>query len=75
MVDCYEMDFMKGIAVLLKVDEMCNILKSASHCLLVERWKWDWMIIVFGGAVPWIPIRLLCASFIKAVEKEFDIAI
>ena len=37
MVDTYEMDFMNGIVILVKVDEMCNILKSASHCLLVER--------------------------------------
>ena len=33
MVDSYEMDFMKGIVILVKVDEMCNILKSGSHCL------------------------------------------
>ena len=38
------MDFMKGIVRLVKVDEMYNILKSSSHlksanhCLLVERW-------------------------------------
>ena len=32
----YEMGFMKGIFVLVKVDEMYNILKSASHSLLVE---------------------------------------
>ena len=36
MVNSYEMDFMNGI-ILVKVDEMYNILKSASHCLLVER--------------------------------------
>ena len=36
MADFYEMDFMKGILILVKVDEMYNILKSASHCLLVE---------------------------------------
>ena len=39
MADFYEMDFMKGIVILVKVDEMYNILKSASHCLLVERWN------------------------------------
>ena len=30
----------EGIAILVqlrKVDEMCNILKSVSHCLLAER--------------------------------------
>ena len=37
MADFYEMDFMKGIVILVKVDEMYNTLKSASHCLLVER--------------------------------------
>ena len=37
MVNSYEMDFMNGIVILVKVDEMHNILKSASHCLLVER--------------------------------------
>ena len=37
MVNSYEMDFMNGIVILVKVDEMYNILKSASHCLLVER--------------------------------------
>ena len=38
MRDFYEMNFMKGIVILVKVDEMYNILKSTSHCLLVERW-------------------------------------
>ena len=37
MVHFYERDFMKGIVILVKVDEMYNILKSASHCLLVKR--------------------------------------
>ena len=37
MTDFYEMDFMKGIALLVKVDDMYNILKSVSHCLLVKR--------------------------------------
>ena len=39
MADFYEIDFMKGTVILLKVDEMYSILKSASHCLLVERWS------------------------------------
>ena len=30
-------DFMKGIVILVKVDEMHNILKFASHCFLVKR--------------------------------------
>ena len=37
MTDSYEMDFMIGIVTLVKVDEIHNILKSASHCLLVKR--------------------------------------
>ena len=37
MVDSCEMDFMKGTVILVKVDEMYNALKAASHCLLVER--------------------------------------
>ena len=38
IVDFYEMDFMKGTLILVKVDETYNIFKSAaSHCLLVER--------------------------------------
>ena len=36
-VGFYEMDFMKGIVILINVDEICKILKSASHYLLVER--------------------------------------
>ena len=37
MADFFEMDFMKGIFILVKVDEMYNILDSASHYLLVQR--------------------------------------
>ena len=37
MVDSKEMDFMKGIGILVKVDEMYNILKFSNYCLLVER--------------------------------------
>ena len=37
MADFYEMYFMKGIVMLVKVDEMYNVLKSASHWLLVKR--------------------------------------
>ena len=38
MTDFYEMDFMKGIIILIKVDEMYKILKkSPSQSLLVER--------------------------------------
>ena len=38
MADFYEMHFMKGIVILVKVDEMYKNLKSASHYLLVEKW-------------------------------------
>ena len=37
MVDSYEMDFMNSIVILVKINEMYNILKSACHCLLVKR--------------------------------------
>ena len=37
LADFYEMDVINGIAILLEVDEIYNILRSASHCLLVER--------------------------------------
>ena len=37
IVDSDEMDFMKSNFVLVKLDEMYNILKSASHCLFAER--------------------------------------
>ena len=36
MVDFYEMGFMKGIAILVKLDEMYNIFKSTSHYLMGE---------------------------------------
>ena len=39
MAIIYEMDFMKGIAISVKKNKMYNILKSASHCFLVERWN------------------------------------
>ena len=39
--------------------------KSASHWLLVERWRWNWMTEVFAAVCPWISIRLLRPSFIK----------
>ena len=37
MANFYEIDFMKGIVILLKVDDMYNLLKSTSYCLLIER--------------------------------------
>ena len=37
MMDSYKMDFMEGNVILVKVDEMYNILKSAKHIFFVER--------------------------------------
>ena len=33
MVEFHKMDFKEGIVILVKIDEMHNILKTASHCL------------------------------------------
>ena len=52
MADFYEMDFIKGIAILVKVDEMYNILKSAIYCLLVERWDENVWSKFFGWRYP-----------------------
>ena len=60
----WKMDFMKGV-ISVKVDEMYNVLKSTNHCLLVERWRWNWMIKVFARVCPWMSRRLLRPSFIK----------
>ena len=65
MVNFYEVEFIKGIFISVQVDETHNIWKPASHCLLVERWRWNWMIKAFAGKYPWMSIRLLHASFIK----------
>ena len=37
MADFNEMNFMEHIIILVKVDEMYNILRSAGHSLLIER--------------------------------------
>ena len=34
MADFYEINFMKGTVILVKVGEVFHILKSTSHCLL-----------------------------------------
>ena len=51
--------------LVVKVDKMYNILKSANHCFLVERWRWNWMIKVLARVCHWMSIRLLRPSFIK----------
>ena len=70
MADSYEMDFMKSIVILVKVDEMYNILKCTSHYLLVERW-WNWMMEDFAKVCRWMSIRLLRLSFIKGQASSF----
>ena len=67
MADFYEMDFMKGIVILVKVDEMYNILNSASHCLLVERWDVYYVSPIIKGRLHFVRDT--------AAEKEFDSAI
>ena len=52
VVDPNEIGFIKGIVILVKVDENYSILKSVSHCLLVERCRCNWMIKVFAGVCP-----------------------
>ena len=42
-----------------------NIFKSASHCLLVERLRLNWMIEVFAAVCPWMSVCLLRPSFIS----------
>ena len=82
MVHFYEMDFMKGIVILVKVDEIYNTLKSASHCLLVERWNgsgWSkfYLLEIFPYvyyAPPLIRHRLHFKRD-TAAEKEVNIAI
>ena len=62
IADFYAVNFMKGIVISVKVDEMFNVLKSASHCLLVEIWDGMDDQSFFGGH---IRIPLLCLSFNK----------
>ena len=82
MVDFFEMDFMKDIVILVKVDEMYNILISASHGLLVERWRWNWVIKVFARVCYWMSLYVYYVpSYLRGrlhlvtdtdAEKEFD---
>ena len=84
MADFYEMDFMKCIAILVKLDEMYNILKSASHCLLVEIWGgngwskffcWSYAHLFICPYVPPLIKGRLHLVRDTAAEKEVDIAI
>ena len=52
MINFYEMNLMKGNVILVDVDQMYNIFKSASHCLFVEKWRWNWLIKVFAVVCP-----------------------
>ena len=54
IVGSYEMDFMKGNFIVVRIDGMCSIWKTATHYLLVKRWRWNWMIKVFAGVCPWM---------------------
>ena len=46
MVNFYEINFMKGIVILVKVEKRsCSI--SWKVWSLVERWMWNWMIWIF----------------------------
>ena len=79
MADFYEMDFMKDIVILVKVDEMYYILKFASHCLLVERWDgngWSQFFCLRYAHTFTISL-LLCIHLVRdtAAEKEVDIVI
>ena len=70
---------------------MCNTLKSASHYLFVQRWRWEWIIKgldtpSFSWSLPLnvdaftTPFIYQGAAFIfldadADAEKQFDIAI
>ena len=41
MAHFYERDFMKGIVILVKVDEMYNILKSAKPLFIGREMSWN----------------------------------
>ena len=41
MAHFYERDFMKGIVILVKVDEMYNILKSAKPLFIGREMRWN----------------------------------
>ena len=82
MAGFYKIDFTKGI-ILVKVDQMYNILKSANHFLLIQRGRRNSIIKALAVVCPWMSIGILHPSFIKglakivgdtAVEKESDIA-
>ena len=45
---------------------------SVSHCLLVDRWRWNWYFKVFARVCPWISICLLRMSFIKGQASSCE---
>ena len=82
MFDFYEMEFMKDIVILGKVDEVYNILQSASHCLLVERrvgngWSKSFLLEIFPYIYYVPPLIRGRLHLVRdtAAEKEVDIAI
>ena len=84
MVDSYETDFMNSIVILLKVDEMCNISKSASHCYWSrgeDGIGWSKFLLEFALEYPYVyctpPLLRARLRPVRdtAAEKEFDIAV
>ena len=84
MVDSYEMDFMKGIAILVKVDEMHSILSL----LATVYWSrdedgigWSKFLLESALELPYVyyapPLLRDRLHLVRdtAEEKEFDIAI
>ena len=69
-----------GIVILVKGGETYNILKSPSHCLLVERWDETGWSIFFIGDMPIYYVPLLIRSRLHlvrdtAAKKEVDMTI
>ena len=54
MLDSYEMDFVKVIVILVKVDEMHGILKSASDCLLDQSFCWSLPLTAHTFTTPFL---------------------
>ena len=78
----YGIDFMKGIVILVKIAEMYNILKSASHCLLVKRWDRNgWLKFFLLEICPYVyyvpPLVRISLHLVRdtTAEKEVDIVI
>ena len=83
MADFYQMDFMKSIVTLVKVDEMYNILRSVSHYWPrgEDGIRWSTFLVESALQCPYIyyvpPLLRSRLHFVRdtAAEKEFDITI